>query len=271
LIEKDNNATPVIIINNGWKLIIGAEKNFDHLIGDSPKSLAIVPLLYFYSDKGRYVRSLLYGFIYWLLSGSKDEVLNRKRVFCAYRGDFEETLRENKEDIISRISRNIGSGPEVTIPTARYYEGLLQLLVKQRSKNLSPEEFQQSHEELLNKLNPGKQRSQRRTPVKSRTFTPRQKSTIMIRNLLDNSIKCGICDGMLDPSGGVQHDHILEASKGGPTDISNQRAVHPFCNNQRESIEQIRGGKQSVKLPQLIKQDIDQPGKQLSFALPDFF
>ncbi|MGB0385526.1 MAG: GmrSD restriction endonuclease domain-containing protein [Ardenticatenaceae bacterium] len=264
LIEKDKNAAPEVIINHGWDLITGAKQSFDHLIGNSPKSLALVPLLYFYSDQGRYVRSLLYGLIHWLLSGSREDILKKKRVFCAYRKDFEDILKENKEDIIFRFSRKKGSGPEVTVPTAQYYEGLLELLIRKKNKKLSEKDFEKEYDDFVKKMALRQRPRQRRTAVGGRQFTPKQKSATVIRELLDNPIRCGICGGVLDPSGGVQHDHILEASKGGATDIHNQRLTHPFCNNQRKLIEEIRGEKLSIQLPR-ITQNTQPAATQLSF------
>jgi len=48
--------------------------------------LALVPALYFYTDTGRYVRSLLYGFLNWLFSACEEDILSRKRVFVFNKG-----------------------------------------------------------------------------------------------------------------------------------------------------------------------------------------
>jgi len=142
LMKKDKGASPEKIIVNGWRLVDEALTTFEHLIGPSPKSLAIVPLLYFYNDGGRHVRSLLYGLVYWLFSGGNEgDVLARKRVFSAHRAAFEQILLSDKENIIRRIGRNIGSGSEVTYPTARFYQGLLELLVR-HNDNIRLERFE---------------------------------------------------------------------------------------------------------------------------------
>ena len=101
----------------------------------------------------------------------------------------------------------------------------------------------------------------------SRTFTPNQKSTIVLANFFTNPNRCGICGGMLDPTADLQHDHILEFSKGGRTTTSNQRLAHPFCNNQanREIIELGRSGKESIRLPAFIDPTLSTEPSQLSF------
>lgn len=124
LTERDKNSKPEEIIDNGNNLIEDALDVFSHLVGPSPKSLSVVPALYFYNDAGRYVRSLLYGMVYWLASGTEEEILSRKRVLSIHRAAFEQILLDNKEDVITGITRKTGSGQEVTGQTAQYYQGI---------------------------------------------------------------------------------------------------------------------------------------------------
>jgi 5-methylcytosine-specific restriction endonuclease McrA len=80
---------------------------------------------------------------------------------------------------------------------------------------------------------------------------------------------------MLDPTADLQHDHIVEHSKGGKTLIENQRLVHPFCNNpsNREIIESGRNGVETIKLPRFVDPDLTTEPEQLKLAFfedPDF-
>jgi len=73
-LKKYSSNSPDQIIADGLSLVNQCLEVFSHLTGDSnqSQSLSLVPALYFYTENGRYVRSLLYGFIYWMFS-DKDE------------------------------------------------------------------------------------------------------------------------------------------------------------------------------------------------------
>lgn len=252
LLKRNPDAEPEEIITDGWKLVSKAVDIFEHLNGPSnqPKSMAIVPALYFYNDAGRYVRSLLYGFIYWMFQGSDEDILNRKRLFSAYRGGFEQIIRTNKSEIVTAISRKTGSGPEVTVKTGRFYNSVLDLLI-QFDGDIVSQSFADQYELLMAEYvtgdDPGS--GSGRSRQVSRAFTDRQKSTAILARILDKQIACDICGGMLDPEGSIQHDHIAEYAQGGKTVPANQRIVHPFCNHQRSIIENYRSRSRQIMLP----------------------
>lgn len=236
-------------------------------MGPSPKSLGLVPTLYFYTDAGRYVRSLLYGLVFWLFSGGdNDDILQRKRIFAAHRSAFERVLLQGKEDLASGLGRKTGSGPEVTMQTAQFYQSVLELLIKHNDV-VESEGFGKDYSELVSKLASRKTRSQTASPTgKSRTFTEKQKSEYVLQTLYETAAHCGICGGMFDPTSDLQHDHIIEWHKGGATTFDNQRLVHPFCNNQanREAIERIRAGQQAA-LPVFYAPGLEASTAQFSF------
>lgn len=245
LLEQDAAASPAEIVANGERLVQRASDILDHLDGPAtdPRSLAIVPALYFYSEAGRYSRGLLYGLIYWLFSGPDDDVFRRKLVFSAFRGPLE-TLLQKKDAL--QLTRRSGSGPDITVQTARYYQEALELLIA-AGGDTSSTEFQKGYDVLVASISSRASRSASRRgeepePVLSRTFTPAQKSTEILRQLILAAPHCGICGGLFDParSRSLQHDHILQRSLGGQTELDNQRLTHPFCNNNRERIEEIR-------------------------------
>lgn len=270
LLKKNPDAEPSEIVQEGWKIVRKANEILDHLIGPSnqPKSLGVVPALYFYTDAGRYVRSLLYGFVYWMFLGNEDDILNRKRLFCAYRAAFEEIIKANKADIIGTLSRRTGSGPEVTVQTAHFYNDALQALISHKGDVYS-EHFLIAYNELMNKFTTESSQmsgSQRR--LTGRVFTEKQKSSAVLGRLLAKPITCDICGGMLDLEQGVQHDHFVQWSDGGATMSSNQRVAHPFCNNQRSVIEGYMNKSSELILPRFSEPDMTMGERQLSM-FPD--
>jgi hypothetical protein len=264
LIERDKNASPDEIISHGRELVHDTLDVLSHLVGPSPKSLAVVPVLYFYTNAGRYVRSLLYGLVYWLHSGSEEDILNRKRIFSIHRSAFEQMLLGNKADVVTGITRKTGSGQEVTNQTAQYYQGLLELLI-QHKDDIESKAFSEGYSGLTKKLTHIEFSSVRNSSGKSRQFTPNQKSALVLDNFFRNPNRCDICGGVLDPAADLQHDHIFEHARGGKTLPSNQRLVHPFCNNptNREVIEAGRNGKETIRLPRFIDPDLTTEPLQL--------
>ena len=250
LIAKDRVAPVPQIISNGQKLVTNAIDVIGNIYGNSPRSLGLMPLVYFYSRQGVYVRSLLYGMIYWLNHGSENkEVLERKRLFCVHRRAFEEIIIRDKDIIISRIARRIGSGPEVTYPTARYYDGLLRLLIT-HSDNIASIEFQEEHSLLIETLDK-KQEGGAEIEVESkdRIYRGQNRTAVHVKEFMDTFVICEICGGRYFPGLFTQVDHVQMHSQQGKTVLSNARNTHPFCNNNRPYIEAIRLGENDVKLP----------------------
>jgi len=250
LIQKDRDAPPSVLIASGLTLLKHAKDDILSVYGNNPRSLLLMPLVYFYNDQGRYVRSLLYGMLYWLNYGSQNkDVFNRKILFSSHRRAFEQVVIERKEEIIGRITRRIGSGSEVTYQTARYFHGLLKLLIN-HSDQAASDEFKLSHKDLIENLGkPNGQVSPQKQDSASRIFTPAQKTTVNVKDYLTMFPKCEICEGRYYPGLPTQADHKKEYRKGGKTIVDNARNTHPFCNNNREKIEQVRGGALTLNLP----------------------
>lgn len=251
LIKLDRRAPTSLIINNGLKLVQNALDVLWNIHGPSPRSLGLMPLVYFYNPQGVYVRSLLYGMLYWLNHGPEERfVLNRKRLFSAYREAFEEVLLASKNSIIYRITRRLGSGSEVTYATARYYQGLLELLIRHGGE-INSQAFKDEHEILIETL--GKARADGAEELEpesaSRTYRGRMRSGVNVRDFLERFNRCEICGGRYLAGLYTQVDHIQQHSQGGKTTLSNGRNTHPFCNVERETVEAVRGGEMHIELP----------------------
>jgi 5-methylcytosine-specific restriction endonuclease McrA len=253
MLTQDEDSDPETILDNGAKLIRRGVETFAHLTGTSAdsKSLSIVPLFYFYSIIGRYVRSALYGFISWFMSGNDEDILVRKIVFSAHRGRFENVMFE--EDFSGAITGRIGSGTRATQGTAEFYDRLLRLL----DTNPSPINDESFRKELNNiKEELTAPRLRKSASKEGRQVDDTRKSTVNIKELFETAIRCEICGGVLDLRAGTQYDHITRHSQGGLTDSRNLRATHPFCNNQRDAIELHQNGVRKLNMPRFIKEKL---------------
>lgn len=251
LLRKGMNNSPNQIILKGDALVNSLSESISHLIGKSndPKSLGIVPALYFYTEKGKYVRSLLYGFIYWMLTGSEKTILNRKRSFCAQRERFEKLLFLRKDNFVAGLTRKSGSGSDITVQTAHLFDETIRLLIR-NSSDIESDSFNDDFNSLLKKFYPTKRGAANLfTNKRKRSFSTSQKTNLILNTLLSSSISCGICGGLVDTQRGIQFDHKEDFAKGGLTTVENQQVTHPFCNNNKEFISRIKGNVVKNSLP----------------------
>ncbi|MGB8648636.1 MAG: HNH endonuclease signature motif containing protein [Anaerolineae bacterium] len=248
ILEEDNNASGDAILANGMTLMYKAVDAMSQLTGEDndSRTLNLVPLFYFYSNIGRYVRSALYGFISWLNQGSEEEVRTRKIIFSAHRERFEQVLF--RHNIAGIIPDRIGSGPRATFGTADFYERLLRLLNSNSHATGDPS-FEKELGDILAKL--AVPRSEKRVS-ESRVATKTQKNAVVIKKLFENSARCHICGGILNMSE-VQYDHKKEWHLGGESHPDNFEPTHPFCNNMREEIEEHKKDPRSLVLPKYKK------------------
>lgn len=163
------------------------------------------------------------------------------------------------------MSRRIGSGAEVTLQTALYYNGLLKLLIEHQN-NIETKEFEDAHEITLETL--GKENKTieaKLTP--GALFSARDKGIINVGDFLNSLPQCEICGGYYYPGLFTQYDHIEERRKGGLTIPDNGRNTHPFCNHSRIKIEKLKENKTLVTLPafEQTKDKYDDPQLKLAF------
>jgi len=264
LLRRGLNDPPARIVTGGLRIIKTALDAVGHLHGPSPRSLALAPLVYYYNAQGVYVRSLLYGMLFWLNSGNDEEKLQRKLTFAVYRKYFEHLLLEKKSLIVARTTRRIGSGTEVTQQTARYYNGLLSLLMAHAGE-VSTDEFSHGHEELLETLGANDEKSKRALARHQRTFRGGQRTGVEVREFLASLQHCEICGGRFYPGQFTQIDHVQEYSAGGFTTSDNGRSTHPFCNNNRRRIQALQRTQEKVTLPKFEDPTKRERSQQLSF------
>jgi hypothetical protein len=253
LIKRDKHGSARDIINGGLKLVNNAMDVLSNIYGGSPRSLMLMPLVYFYNEQGIYVRSLLYGMLYWLNHGSENrDILDRKRLFAAHRGTFETVLLQHKNTIISRIARRIGSGSEVTYPTARYFDGLLRIIIEHKDAIDSPA-FQAAHETLIETLGVPAKRETIEEVTSARLYKGRKRDEVNVKDVFNAFQLCEICGGRYLPGLFTQVDHKKRYADGGKTTLENARNTHPFCNNNRDVIEALRADETQLELPAFEK------------------
>ncbi|HYT44472.1 MAG TPA: hypothetical protein VEP90_19235, partial [Methylomirabilota bacterium] len=235
LLKQDREASPQELISNGLKLIKESQEILNHLVGNSSQSLALVPSIYFYSENGKHVRSLLYGFLYWLFTMNDAEItFKRKLLFSSYRNSFEQVLITKKKELVNNFSRR-GSGSEITVQIANYYQDFLALLIKYDG-HVKSEAFVEEYEELFG-----------------------QKSVTAIRSSFTEKLsRCSVCMGIVD---------IIKDAWFDQREINTHAntLTHPFCSANRLRIESIQNDQSLIELPSLTRTTPSEKLTQLSF------
>lgn len=257
------------LIRSAETLCNDALQAIDNIYGPSPRSLSVMPLLYFYNADGMCIRSLLYGFLHWMIYGTDTDIANRKFVFTKHRRLFERVIQREKKAIVTRFSRRIGSGGEVTLHLGKYFDGLLRLLIR-HGDNVESEDFDEAHNKVIEDCSAkrGRESIESKTavqPPKARMFKGSAKRAVYIETILKSLPACEICGGLIYPGRNTQIDHKERFRDGGITTPDNGRVVHPFCNNNRDKIELLLENRLSIDLPNYVTHKSPEKGPQLNF------
>jgi len=247
--KKDAKLPAPTIIRNADAILSSMKDGLEHLISPthSSKSLSVVPLFYWYNQKGQYARGLLYGFIYWLLAGSDEDITNRKLVLSANRDRFEYLWFHLKSEIATLQERG-GAGLKATTRTANFLQAFLQLLHDRPDLHADSSELRAKVIDILREY---ANITERGPKVKtSRSFSTKDKSLINIREMFEGSVRCHICGGVVNLQyGGVQYDHTEDYALSGCTDPETGKPSHPFCNRHKIQIQACRVGQEKSILP----------------------
>ncbi|SAK40087.1 hypothetical protein AWB75_00154 [Caballeronia catudaia] len=246
LLGEDTGASAEQIIVNGDQLLAALEKKLGHLAGKNSNSLSlsVAPLLYWYNRKAVFVRGLFYGWCHWLLSGDDEQVRDRKLALSAVRGELEEVLIQYKEEI-AEITHRIGGGFKSVYTVADLLQKLVETLLLGRSTAMA------ARDDKIRQIVGVKPAPRSRKTGASRAFSKDSQKEINVHALLNSTIKCEICGGVVDLKQGLQYDHKHEYAKGGRSVAENGRPTHPFCNLFRDRITDLRNGSASIRLPDI--------------------
>lgn len=202
-------------------LTITALKNalgtLKRISGNEGASLGLHPVVYFYSDRGQYMPDFFLGMAYLI----KGKLINNDndffKKFTVGRAKIEEFLISNKA-LIAQMLQQISS----RVRTERVAD-IINYLVANAEDGVTIEGVA-SAARLKGSI------VDLREKVEGKSFSSTSKSTIMLRQALQNPLRCPICSGLLEPSMSVSYDHIERKEDGGDGDDENGQLSHPYCN-----------------------------------------
>ncbi|HEX4321887.1 MAG TPA: DUF262 domain-containing protein [Acidobacteriaceae bacterium] len=211
--DDNDGAATVVVLKNSLEVL-------NRMAGNRPASLGLHPAVYFYNEKGKYIRFLFLGMAAVIQERLRNNDSGFFKKFTAARSRLEQFLVENKS-LIGIILQNLSKGSRVS-----KMKDLFEYLVAQLHDpgNTVKVEDAISHLGLRGRILDVNS-SQTTSQISDET-----KSMVYVKEAIRNAIRCPICGGILDPSKSVSYDHIEPKRKGGSGDHSNVQLAHPYCN-----------------------------------------
>jgi hypothetical protein len=192
----------------------------NRISGTHPSSLGLHPIVFFYSNSGRYQPTSFFGIVEFIKELEKQ---NKFREFISVRRKFEDFLMKYKK-LPMQIVYRFGSGVKGYLPMKELFMTLMECLLAGRTDN-----------EILKILAADPQFSflqpQDITVLEEsgKDFNTDTKSAVFLRDALKDPLRCGICDGLIHFNS-ISIDHIKRKADGGLGTVDNAQLTHPFCN-----------------------------------------
>lgn len=212
--EEDNDGDKTIYVLDECR------KVFEIINSNSPNSLGLHPMIYFYSHRtGGHQISSFMAVVDFILYMQEKRLI---RAFIEQRERFERFLIEYNYFIEQTIVK-YGSGEKSYRHISNLYQKVLELLIKGEDlegciKNIT--ESDKFSYIRLEKLSVEK---------KSSKFSISDKNQIYIREALNSTMKCPICGGLIHKNA-ISYDHIIRRCEGGGGIPENGQITHPYCN-----------------------------------------
>jgi len=185
-----------------------------------PSSLGLHPAVYFYSATGRHQPTSFLAIVRLMMEFEKRDYF---AAFSKHRRQFEDFIIKYK-DFPNQVVVNSGSG-------LKGYVKLEQLL----SEILNQIEKGKDEAGILEGLSADKRFeflrvTQPTLATKRKGFSTDVKSAVFLKDALDNSVRCRICDCHVHPNA-MHVDHVEPQRDAGTGSLSNAQLAHPYCDS----------------------------------------
>lgn len=189
------------------------------ITGNDHGSLGLHPAVYFYGPSGQHQTPMFMGTALLI----KKKILNNDQTFfqkfSSCRAQLEKTLVEYKPTIAAILQTYVSKH------RVEKYAGFLEALITrlESGTEIKSEEII-TLSGLAGKVFVGS------APMGTQAFSDEVKSETFIKKALENTVKCSICGGYLDPTKSVSYDHVTRKREGGSGGVENCEITHPYCN-----------------------------------------
>ncbi|MFJ5750220.1 DUF262 domain-containing protein [Peribacillus frigoritolerans] len=219
-----------------------------HIRSKRSQSIGLLPAFYFYSTKGHFRQTLFFVFLMWFSRGSDSEIKKRKQAFTLVRGEFEEIWMIIKDYVFKGLGRK-GAGPyRLTKKHLDTLDKLLEEIIQGIEAKKESYEIAESYLKIFdNKVYTDFKLDNKGISGKSfKSFSKGTKTQKELLSFFQGTYKCEICNGAIEIGVSQQVDHKIKRSQGGTNGSINARLVHPWCNNNRETIELLVSKNESL-------------------------
>lgn len=232
-------------------------------------SLGLYPAFYYYTNKGHFKELLFLMFLSLFSTGSASEIVDRKIRFTLTRDLFEETWMIGKEYFFQALGRK-GAGPSrMTFRHVETLQKLIDITLTIKDKSGSPFDVLGSFlKELDAKIHGDFTKQYAReigTPyAKFSDTTKVYGESLTLFN--SGTPRCEICGGrvLFEMS---QADHGRKRSEGGTNSVNNLSFIHPFCNNHKDRLKDLKrcfgDGKTFIQKPTTVQLPSPKPDSDI--------
>lgn len=196
------------------------------ITGNSPGSLGLHPVIYFYNERGKYSRFLFLGMVRLITLRISNNDKGFFQRFVKARRHVEGFLVDHK-NVITLVLQNLSKRQRVPKMT-ELFSHLVSVGSSGDDEDVIREQLEFSRVGERIGLS-GRILDMGESEEASR-FSDEAKSSIFVRNALPGIPKCPVCQGFLNIRKSVSYDHVIPVRKGGRGSVSNGQLLHPYCN-----------------------------------------
>lgn len=188
------------------------------ILGNHSCSLGLHPAVYFYSITGKHQPTAFLAIVELIRHFDMKDFYKK---FMKVRLSFEKYLLKNKQ-IANQVTLKYGSG-------RKGYRQLEEVLFTIINHFLDGETDELVTTKLKDKYNYLNFDNPESYDTNSAEFSDGIKSAIFMREAIQNSVKCSICQCMVHKNS-ISFDHIERVSDGGKGNADNGQIAHFYCN-----------------------------------------
>ena len=183
-------------------------------------SLGLHPMVYFYSQDGRYKVASFFAITDLILDLDKRGKINE---FIKARSEFESLILKY-DYLVQQINRKYRSVQASYKYISSFFKKNIELINKGKTCDQAVNEIINSSEYNYITLTQDKDYI-----TGDSDFSTTKKNAIYIKEAIQNAPRCKICEGLIHRNS-ISIDHIQRKEDGGLASLDNGQLTHPYCN-----------------------------------------
>jgi hypothetical protein len=184
-------------------------------------SLGLHPIIYFYSQDGRYKIASFFAIVDLIMGLESRKKIND---FVKARGKFEEVI-QRYDYLVQQINRRHRSAQASYKHISSFFRKIIESInagntIDSSINNLINTDGEYSYLTLM---------TDKEIITTQTDFSTNKKSAVFIQETIRSAPRCKICNGLIHRNS-ISIDHIHRKVDGGVASIDNAQLTHPYCN-----------------------------------------